>query len=131
VSENPFDKYDIDPRLGPTEITARFRDLISDAKTEEERAAVRAAWEDLTLHPRDRLEHALATWPEAREEIPLGVDENERPPPPKIAVEDLRLSDLLAPPEIAAALPEEDSASTSSGTRRGVLADDPFLDDVK
>jgi hypothetical protein len=131
VSQNPFDRYDIDPRLGPTEITARFRDLISEAKTEEERADLRAAWEDLTLHPRDRLVHALATWPEAREEIPLGVDEDERPAPPSMRVEDLRLLDLLAPPEIGAALVEPPSASAKPSAKKSVLADDPFLAEIK
>jgi hypothetical protein len=130
VSDNPFDRYDIDPRLGPSEITARFRELIEIAKTDEERAALRAAWEDLTLHPRDRLVHALATWPEAREEIPLGVDDDERPAPPVMRVEELRLLDLLAPPEIGAALVEP-PASSKPSTKKSVLAEDPLLSEIK
>ena len=54
-ASNPFERFDIDPRSDTTQITARFRELIQDARTEETRAVLRAAWEELTRNPRDRL----------------------------------------------------------------------------
>jgi hypothetical protein len=123
MKDNPFERYDIDPRLGTSEITARFRELMEDAKTEDEKADLRATWEALTLHSRDRLIAALSTWPETREEIPLGVDDDPMPSAPPIAVDDLGLLDLLAPRTIASALtrPEEKDDRDES------LADDPLL----
>lgn len=103
MRENPFEKFDIDPRSSTAQITARFRELVQDARTEDAKAVLRAAWEELTLHPRDRLLAAMATFPETREEIPLGVDAL-LPNAVPLATHDLDLTDLLAPPTVLSAL---------------------------
>jgi hypothetical protein len=125
MKENPFEKYELDPRSGPQAITARFRELMTDARTEEEKAQLRAAWEALTLHPRDRLRAALQTWPEAREEIPLGVD-SEPPPLPQLGLDDLELGDLLAAPLVASAFTPDGTGADDDVT----LFDDPLLEPV-
>jgi len=122
ASGNPFERFDLDPRSGPSQITARFRELMDETRTEEEKAILRAAWEELTLHPRDRLRAALSTYPETREEIPLGVDD-ELPHAAPLRVEDLDLADLLAPPTVASALGNAPPPSTEGET----LANDPVL----
>ena len=121
MSENPFERFGIDPRSGPQAITARFRELMEDARTEEEKAELRVAWEELTLHPRDRLRAALETWPEAREEIPLGLD-SEPPPLPPLTLADLDLTDLLAAPMVASALPVP-----AADAEPDTLMNDPLL----
>lgn len=125
MSKNPFERFDIDPRSGPSQITARFRELMEHARTEEEKAVLRAAWEELTLHPRDRLRAALSTFPETREEIPLGVDD-ELPRPVPLAAEDLDLTDLLAPPTVLSAL----ASAPATPREPETLADDPALASV-
>jgi hypothetical protein len=70
MRNNPFERYDLDPRLGPAEITRRLRELAEEAP-ESERAELQAAWEELTLHPRRRLHAALWAHPETR--APLGA----------------------------------------------------------
>jgi len=60
---NPFEAYGIDPRDGPQAITERFRELLEDAKTDEERETLRAAWEELTLHPMRRVRAAFGAHP--------------------------------------------------------------------
>jgi hypothetical protein len=62
TSRNPFERFGIDPKEGPRAITERLRELAEDAG-EEERAAIRAAWEELTLHPLRRLRAALGAHP--------------------------------------------------------------------
>jgi hypothetical protein len=61
-SRNPFERFGIDPKEGPRAITERLRELAEDAN-EEDRAAIRAAWEELTLHPLRRLRAALGAHP--------------------------------------------------------------------
>ena len=51
-TDNPFDRYDIDPREGPEGITERMRELVEDAPNEAARDAMRQAWEALTRDPR-------------------------------------------------------------------------------
>jgi hypothetical protein len=100
--ENPFDDYDIDPLAGPEAITERFRELSEDAD-EIQREALRAVWERLVTHPRDRLQAAFEAFPETRS--PWG----HAPPPdhaPATALVDppLGASDFSFVPSIAAAL---------------------------
>lgn len=125
MSENPFERFDIDPRSGPSQITARFRALMDDARTEEAKAVLRAAWEELTLHPRDRLRAALSTFPETREEIPLGVDD-EPPRAVPLSPAELELTDLLAPPTVLSALGATPPAAQEAET----LMNDPLLASV-
>lgn len=61
-SNNPFERFGIDPKEGPRAITERLRELAEEA-TEESRGAIRAAWEELTLHPLRRLRAALGAHP--------------------------------------------------------------------
>ena len=68
--DNPFERYDLDPRDGIAAITQRLKELAEDAKDDAEREKIRAAWEELTLHPRRRLRAALDAHPETRP--PLG-----------------------------------------------------------
>ena len=71
MSDNPFERYDLDPRDGIAAITQRLKELAEDAKDDAERERIRSAWEELTLHPRRRLRAALFAHPETRE--PLGT----------------------------------------------------------
>ena len=88
-----FDRWGVDPRGGPTAITERMRELAEAEHDPDRRAAIRADWEALTLHPLRRLEAALDTFPETRpEEAPL----------------DLR--DLVPTPRLESALPAPDDA---------------------
>jgi len=100
--DNPFERYDIDPQQGATAITERMRELMAEAASDEERDALRAAWEELTMHPRRRLEVALAAFPETRP--PVGS-----PPPRKRTGADRfrpTLRDLAWLPSLLGALGE-------------------------
>ena len=68
--DNPFERFDLDPRDGIEAITARLKELAEDAETDAERERIRQAWEELTLHPARRLRAALFAHPETR--APLG-----------------------------------------------------------
>ena len=99
-SSNPFERYGLDPFAGPAHITERLRELAEDCEDELERAAIREAWEALTLHPRRRLELAIEAYPESRP--PVG-----RPPRPRRRVrgdDALGLADLVALPSVASTL---------------------------
>jgi hypothetical protein len=101
VDENPFETYGLDPREGVVAITQRLKELAEDAQTDAERDRIRAAWEELTLHPARRLRAALHAHPETRE--PLGLP----PPLPRLRPVpiELELRDLAARPSALAALP--------------------------
>lgn len=96
-----FERFDIDPRPGPRAITERLRELAEEASPSE-RDAIRAAWEELTLHPARRLRAAFAAHPESRP--PLGA-----PPPlpkePAAASVPVTLSELAVRPSVERALP--------------------------
>lgn len=101
MSDNPFERYDLDPREGIVAITQRLKELAEDAKDDAERERIRAAWEELTLHPARRLRAALNAHPETR--APLGSP----PALPRIRIDptELELRDLAARPSAFAALP--------------------------
>lgn len=133
MADNPFERYDLDPRDGVVAITQRLKELAEDAKDEEERNRIRAAWEELTLHPARRLRAALDAHPETRK--PLGAP----PSLPRLRVSplELELRDLAARPSALAALPEplRDDASrspTAPASRSPTAPSDlaaPSLDD--
>jgi hypothetical protein len=100
VSDNPFERFGLDPFAGPAAITERLRELTDDATSDEERESIRDAWESLTLHPRRRLELALEAHPESR--APLG--RSPRPRRRARGSDTLGLADLTALPSIAGAL---------------------------
>jgi hypothetical protein len=101
VSDNPFERYGLDPREGIVAITQRLKELAEDATDDLERERIRAAWEELTLHPARRLRAALNAHPETR--APLGSP----PSLPRIRISptELELRDLAARPSAVAALP--------------------------
>ena len=63
---NAFDVFDLDPSSTALELTAILRERTELASTEQ-RALLRDAWEELTLHPERRLLLALTAFPETRE----------------------------------------------------------------
>jgi hypothetical protein len=102
--DNPYERYDIDPRDGPDAITTRMRALAGEAEGDE-RDRLRAEWERLTLHPERRLAAALDAFadtrrPRAQPPDARGIGEAVLPP--------LTLDDLLAPPSVAEALDPHD-----------------------
>ena len=115
---NPFERFGLDPLDGPRAITERLRELAEDARTDAERDALRAAWEELTMHPARRLRAAVGAAPETRP--PLGF-----PPRATSAAEPpLALADLAPLPSIAAALaPERGRLDPDLPS----FADDPVL----
>ena len=113
---NPFERFGLDPRDGPQAITDRPRELAEDAATTEEREAIRAAWEELTLHPARRLRAAFTAAPETRPAI-------GRPPPrPPSADGGVTLFDLAPRPSVAEAL-----RRSGADPPLPSLADDPAL----
>jgi hypothetical protein len=126
-SDNPFERYGLDPREGIVAITQRLKELAEDAKDDAERERIRAAWEELTLHPARRLRAALDAHPETR--APLAG----APPLPRlrIAPAPLELRDLAARPSALAALPPSLARACGGGAGGAADADDeaPSLDD--
>ncbi len=112
-----YEELGLDPLASPEQITERLRERIELA-TEAERAALREAWEELTLHPRRRVAQAVACF--------VSLDEAPRPPAPRArapleapAAEPLDTVDL---PELEALLD-----STSDGASRSTHLDmDPW-----
>ena len=114
---NPFDRFGLSPLASVEEITAELRELAEDA-SEEDRKALRAAWENLTMHPRARLKLALTTFPAASERTPA--------PPPRASS---RQSDL-APPSLMDLLPRPSVESAFAGPHRDApSALPPILED--
>lgn len=121
-ADNPFERYGLDPREGIGAITQRLKELAEDAKDDAERERIRAAWEELTLHPARRLRAALNAHPETR--APLGGP----PPVPRLRMTatELTLRDLAARPSAVAALPE--AITRQAAGEREPEADAPGLD---
>lgn len=126
---NLFERYDLDPRQGPRAITERLRELAEDAAEGPERAVIRAAWEELTMHPMRRLRAAFGAHPETR--APLGT------PPPAAARPSadapLTLGEIALRPSVARALrgaavsPFPRGSGAGTGTATLSLEDDPIL----
>ncbi|AKV04654.1 hypothetical protein AKJ09_11317 [Labilithrix luteola] len=123
---NPFERYGLDPREGVEAITRRLKELAEDAKTEAERAEIRAAWEELTLHPARRLRAALFAHPETR--VPLGA------PPPRTRVRsvamELGLRDIAPRPSVECALNlsvEERARADEQASAAPSFVDDPLV----
>lgn len=119
--ENPFDRYEIDPRASPEVITERFRELVADAP-EHERDALRAAWDALTMHPESRVRAAFFAHPETRP--PLGSPPKRKRPAPAPEVEP-SLFGLLVLPELCALLPPPSRAPGSAEAE--LVSSDPVL----
>jgi hypothetical protein len=123
ADDNPFERYGLDPREGIVAITQRLKELAEDATSDAERERIRAAWEELTLHPARRLRAALNAHPETR--APLG----SAPPLPRVRVlpTELALRDLAARPSAVAALPRGIADAAQAADPAAV--DAPPLDD--
>ncbi|HEY8430628.1 MAG TPA: hypothetical protein VIL20_19750, partial [Sandaracinaceae bacterium] len=91
--DNPFERWDIDPLGGPAAITERMRELAEDAPDERTRKAIRAAWEELTLHPARRLRAAFRAHPDGHGPCGAPPPAPARAPaaPPALALTDLAL----------------------------------------
>ncbi|TKD03531.1 hypothetical protein [Polyangium fumosum] len=125
--ENPFERFDLDPKEGPRAITERLRELAEDAG-ESERASIRAAWEELTLHPLRRLRAAIG----ARPRHPALDRSGPAQAPPKMrkspAAEPVGLADLAPRPSVALALATFLSRGAERGPRSVLsLDEDPVL----
>lgn len=120
---NLFERYDIDPRSPPEAITERMRELCEDAEPEL-RDAIRAEWEELTMHPERRLILALGTFPETRP--PFGQPPVAPPPPAPSLEPPLVLAELWVVARVAAALTPGDDAPLPLF---GAIGDDPLIDE--
>lgn len=125
AADNPFERYGLDPRDGIVVITQRLKELAEDATDPAERERIRAAWEELTLHPARRLRAALEAHPETR--APLGSP----PPLPRMRANaqqgtELELRDLAARPSAVSALPPS-VATVGPEAAAPPLDDDPLL----
>jgi hypothetical protein len=98
---NPFVRFGIDPSATLAQITERMRELAEDA-SDEERAALRAAWEAIARSPARRFELALEAGP-TPSPVPQGTARAE-PPTPWI---EPALRDVLATPPLRPMLPSE------------------------
>jgi hypothetical protein len=119
--ENPFERYDLDPREGIAAITHRLKELAEDANDEAERQRIREAWEELTLHPARRLRAALFAHPETRaargsppprsrpkSATPIELDLREIAPRPSLLATVARGTDELdAAPQLPASLDDD------------------------
>ena len=104
---NPFERWGIDPMQGAAAITERMRELAAAAPDEATRAEIRAAWEQLTMHPARRFSAAVGAHPDSYHVALVS------PPPPRRArakALDLQLSDLTLRPSVLDALDMRDLA---------------------
>ncbi|MBX3274121.1 MAG: hypothetical protein KF729_27895 [Sandaracinaceae bacterium] len=99
--ESPFERWDLDPTEGPTAITERLRELAEAAPDEATRAAIRAAWEELTRHPARRFRAAANAHPDSHGAAGAAPPPPPPPPPARFEVE---LADLVMRPSVLAAL---------------------------
>ncbi|MRG96613.1 hypothetical protein [Polyangium spumosum] len=125
--ENPFERFDLDPREGPHGITERLRELAEDAD-EATRAEIRAAWEELTMHPLRRLQAAVG----ARPRHPALDRTGPEKAPPRLrkapAEEPTSLADLAPRPSVASALVSFLGRGAEKAPRTlPSLEDDPVL----
>src|SRR6185503_7506044 len=103
-------------------ITQRLKELAEDATSDAERERIRAAWEELTLHPARRLRAALFAHPETRP--PLGSPpmlSRVRLDPKSHA---LGLRDLAAPPSVSGSLGARETGEKGEDEDAPPLADD-------
>lgn len=128
ASRNPFERFGIDPKEGPRAITERLRELAEDAN-EEDRAAIRAAWEELTLHPLRRLRAALGAHPLHPDAARTSPDYAPLRKRKASADQPLSLVDFAPRPSVALAL-RAFLSTNDSRPRRSTpqpLDDDPVL----
>jgi len=98
---NPFVRFGLDPRSTLAQITERLRELAEDA-SDEERAALRVAWESLSRSPARRFELVL----EAGPTVPPLMRPSARREP-LVPWPSPTLRDVLAREPLVAMLPSE------------------------
>ncbi|MBI2892394.1 MAG: hypothetical protein HYY06_02505 [Deltaproteobacteria bacterium] len=127
--DNPFDRFGLPRAASPERITEVLRERLEDAAPED-RATLRAIWERLMLHPRDRVLLALGAHPS--EPDPSPAHPPPRPDPAWIE----RVAAMALPPDELVPLPSlslavrVDSPERRSPARSALelLLDDPILD---
>lgn len=102
---NPFIRFGLDPSATLAELTARLRELAEDASTDEERAAIRAAWDALSRSPARRLELVLEAGPMPSALMPTRAKKAAPAPWPEAT-----LADVTGPRPLAPDLPPETEA---------------------
>lgn len=101
---NAFDVFDLDPSSTVAQLTAILRERTELASTEQ-RAVLRDAWEELTLHPERRLLLALTAFPETRElltpmpAVARAASTTEAPLDLLDFIDPLNLEGALSPPD--------------------------------
>lgn len=120
---NPFEEFDLDPREGISAITQRLKELAEDATDERERERIRAAWEELTLHPGRRLRAALGAHPDSR----AALGSPPALPRPRVTATELGLRDLAARPSVSASVPSEVRRLAGDEDAAPSLDDDPHF----
>lgn len=93
--DNPYVRFGLDPEAPLAEITARLRELAEDAADDEARAAIRAAWNELSRSPARRLALALEAGPTAP---PVSAP---RVAPPLPRAPEPTLAAVTSPPPLA------------------------------
>lgn len=103
---NPFERFDLDPEEGPLGITEQLRERAETAANDEEREALRAVWEQLTRHPRERVRLALLAHPESRAPLPSSAGAPTTPSTTSAGADPAlpRAADFFEPPSVEAAL---------------------------
>jgi hypothetical protein len=130
-TDNPYDRLGLPPGATPEEITELLRERLAEAAPEEQ-AELRAIWERLMRHPRERVILALGAHPRDRDAgLPL------RAPPPVDPASITRAAALTLPLEELVPLPSlaREVASMLSGAPArpalsplDLLLQDPILD---
>lgn len=110
-TRNPYDALGLPPTASPEEITEVLRARMQDAAPEE-RAGLRALWERLISHPRDRVLLALGAHPagasrrRAADGVPAQASSASDPAAvAAISAAVLPLDELLVLPLASAAVP--------------------------
>lgn len=119
MSDNPFERYGLNPLASVAELTERLRELAEDAD-EAGKQALREAWDELSRHPDRRLEHALTTFVDPD---PPAVVAPPRAPPQSIVEPPLCEAPLSTAFDAMFPTPPTEPSLYSS------LLDDPFFKD--
>lgn len=119
MSDNPYERYGLNPLASVAELTEALREKIEDAD-EEERKALRAAWDELARHPERRLLAALTTF--------IDPDPPRPVPPPRAPALEVRsaapsLTPLSGALDLAFEQPPPDPSPSAS------ILDDPLFKD--
>ena len=82
--QNPFDELDLDPSLGPDELTDALRRRAERADGPE-RARIQELWRILTLNERDRVRWAFFAHPRAADDDARSIEALREKIPPVVS----------------------------------------------